>query len=151
MKGKLYHLARTILKLPRPNEIWEGTENRWNVWTGLLYFRYASGTLLGWAGMFLGLIQTIGIYGDKLGIEGWWGYLSWFSIGFFLIFLAGHTLVVLGVLKKENTLTQSQNKEFIEIRDNTRKILEIADPCYAHYWGQFHDGSPCKKCGYETV
>ena len=31
MKGKIYHIARTLFKLPRPNEIWEGAENSWTL------------------------------------------------------------------------------------------------------------------------
>ena len=124
MKGKLYHIARKVLKLPRPNEIWEGAENKWNFSKGLLYYRYTSGTFLGWAGMFLGMIQTVGIYGDRLGITGWWGYVAWISGGLFLVALGGHAMVVLNVMKLENTLTQSQNKEFIEIRDGVRELLK---------------------------
>ena len=43
---------------------------------------------------------------------------------FFLLLIAGHIAVVMGLIKRSAELQNSQNSDLIEIRDNVRKLLD---------------------------
>lgn len=127
MKNNLYIFLRRIVKLPRPNEVWGGKiENKWTLANFYLYLKYCISYALSHVGLIFGVAGTVISFSTWLAVKGYQNInvpLMLF-FGILLIAIGGHILITLGMVKRENNLTQSQNEEILEIRNNTRKILE---------------------------
>ena len=127
MRGNIYRFLRKVIRLPRPNEIWgERVDNKWSFSKFYLYLKYCISYALSHIGLVFGVAGTVISFSTWLAVKGYQGINVPLMIGLGVMFiaLAGHVLIVLGMVKKENNLTQSQNEELLEIRDNTREILK---------------------------
>ena len=123
----LYGVLRKYLKLPRPPEIWRNVPDKWTFWQILLYADMILSVPLGYAQKPMSIVNTIiGLLillevkqvasGGIVIIAG--------LILFFLLLIAGHIAVVMGLIKRSAELQNSQNSDLIEIRDNVRKLLD---------------------------
>lgn len=134
----LYRLVRKVVKLPRPNEIW-GNEirNSWRPYTIYLYFRMCMNQTLSHVGAVMGLFNTIvgllilfelkDIASPKTVILG--------GLALFLFILAlGHTIVAVGIMKKETMLLNSQNPEIREILVLSRRSNKLCLKCGKKEW-----------------
>src|SRR3990167_8750067 len=121
-----YGLLRKYLKLPRPTEIWKNVPDKWGIWQILLYADLALAVPLGYAQKPMSIVNTIiGLLilleikqvasGGIVIIAG--------VILFFLLLIAGHLAITMGLIKRGAELQNSQNTDLIEIRDNVRKLL----------------------------
>ena len=119
----LYHFLRIIIKLPRPNEIWEGAENTWNLYSGWLYAKYIFGVGSGEIFSFWNVIQTSLLFYVAFNNPFWAITIS--VLGMLGLFVLGHILTIIGYTRKTNKLVSSQNEQFMEILENTREILKI--------------------------
>src|SRR3990167_10204965 len=122
----LYGLLRKYLKLPRPDEIWKNTPNKWGAWQVFLYADMALSLPLAYAGKPLSIFNTIV------------GLLILFKLEelpttpliilgvvlFFTLLIAGHLAIAMCFIKRGAELQNSQNTDLIEIRDNLRKLLK---------------------------
>lgn len=122
----IYHVARKVFKLPRPNEVWgEQAMNVWNPLNLYLYSKFAFSSALSHVGIVLGVLQTVLMFSIKFEAWGIGGPLAVALLtggGILSLFLIGHILFVFGVIKRENTMTQSQNKELMEIKQAVKEI-----------------------------
>ena len=118
----LYHLLRTVIKLPRPPEIWgKGVEDRWDFYSGWLYSKYIFGIGSGEIYSFWNVVQTSLLIYVAFQSPFWSITIS--VGGIVGLFVLGHVLTTIGYVKKTNSLAQSQNEQLMEILENTRKLL----------------------------
>ena len=119
-----YHLIRKFFKLPRPNEVWQSAENRWDIWNILLYIKFAIGHLSSWVGFLFGLIQTVLLLGIVTKQTDPVILAVVIGLGAFCMFVGGHILIVLGSMRRENNIAAGQNEPVIELLKNTNEIRD---------------------------
>ena|SRR3990167_1851680 len=122
----LYGLLRKYAKLPRPDEIWKDSPNKWGVWQILLYGDMALSVPLGYGMKPMSIFNTIVglLILFKLEELPTTPLIIFGVVLFFTLLIAGHLAIAMGFIKRGAELQNSQNTDLIEIRDNVRKLLK---------------------------
>ena len=125
MKSRIYGFLRTVFKLPRPNEIWgDQAENKWNLVAVVSYLKFTTGHTSSWIGHIFGLIQTILLLGIVTKRTSLLILAPVVLAGAIGMAIAGHILIALGLMRKENDFAAAQSTPTVKILENTEKILE---------------------------
>ena len=122
----LYGLLRKYLKLPRPDEIWKNTPNKWGAWQVFLYADMALSLPLAYAGKPISIFNTILplLILFKLNDLPTTPLIIFGIVLFFVLLIVGHIGIATGLIKRGAELQNSQNTDLMEIRDNLRKLLK---------------------------
>ena len=122
----LYGLLRKYLKLPRPDEIWKNTPNKWGAWQVFLYADMALSLPLAYAGKPISIFNTIVglLILFKLNDLPTTPLIIFGIVLFFVLLIVGHIGIATGLIKRGAELQNSQNTDLMEIRDNVRKLLK---------------------------